>query len=148
MARYKDSNADFYGAYQVAATSWTPAAATAAHRPRRRRRPRHRANKIKFKKMPSGLRKRRPFFYSEKVARASRLPHRASRQMLLLFGRSFAGFRNDFFEVNFQDRRDAEQGVQRGILDFLLDVADGLPRHARFLGQHIQGKAALFAFLF
>ena len=60
----------------------------------------------------------------------------------------FAGFGDDFFEVNFQDRRDAEQGVQRGILDFLLDVADGLPRHARFLGQHVQGKAALFAFLF
>src|ERR1017187_464393 len=28
------------------ASSWTPAAATAAHRPRRRLRPRHRANKI------------------------------------------------------------------------------------------------------
>ena len=61
---------------------------------------------------------------------------------------SFPSFGDDFFEVNFQDRRDAEQGVQRGILDFLLDVADGLPRHARFLGQHVQGKAALFAFLF
>ena len=60
----------------------------------------------------------------------------------------FACFGDDFFEVNFQDRRDAEQGVQRGILDFLLDVADGLPRHARFLRQHVQGKAALFAFLF
>jgi len=45
--------------------------------------------------------------------------------LLLLLGRSFSGFGDDFFEVNFQNRRDAEQGVQRGILDFLLDVADG-----------------------
>ena len=60
----------------------------------------------------------------------------------------FAGFGDDLFEINFQNRRDAEQGIQRGILHFLLDVADGLPRHARFLGQHVQGKAALFAFLF
>ena len=59
----------------------------------------------------------------------------------------FAGFGDDFFEVNFQDGRDAEQGVQRGILDFLLDVADGLPRYARFLRQHVQGKAALGALL-
>jgi hypothetical protein len=28
---------------------------------------------------------------------------------LLLLGRNFPGFGDDFFEVNFQDRRDAEQ---------------------------------------
>lgn len=81
-----------------------------------------------MKKTQSGFRKRRP--------------------LLLRFGNGFTRFGDDFFEVNFQDRRDAEQRVQRGILDFLLDVADGLPRHARFLCQHVQGKPALFAFLF
>ena len=70
------------------------------------------------------------------------------RKLLLRLGGGFPRLGDDFFEVNFQDRRDAEQGVQRGILDFLLDVADGLPRHARFLCQHVQGKAALFACLF
>jgi len=67
---------------------------------------------------------------------------------LFRLGGGFPRLGNDFFEVNFQDRRDAEQGVQRGILDFLLNIADGLPRQAGFLGQHIQGKAALGAFLF
>jgi len=75
-------------------------------------------------------------------------PRMGRKKLLLRLGGGFPGFGDDFFEVNFQNRRDAEQGVQRGILDFLLDVADGLPRHARFLRQHVQGKAALFAFLF
>lgn len=66
------------------------------------------------------------------------------RKSLLLPDRSFPGFGDDFFEVNFQDRRDAEQRVQRGILDFLLHVADGLARQPGFLRQHVQGKAALF----
>lgn len=45
----------------------------------------------------------------------------------ILFRCGFAGFGDDFFEVNAQNRRDAEQRVQRRILDFLLDVTDGLP---------------------
>ena len=45
MERYKDSNADFYGAYQVARLI-VMRGAGAAHRPCRRLRPRHRRNKI------------------------------------------------------------------------------------------------------
>jgi len=70
------------------------------------------------------------------------------RKLLLLFGGGFPRLGDDFFEFNLQDRRDAEQGVQRGILDLLLHVADGLPRHTGLLRQHVQGKAALFALHF
>jgi len=59
-----------------------------------------------------------------------------NRKLLLLLGRSFSRLGNDFFEVNFQDRR--------GILDLLLHIADGLARQTGFLRQHVQGMAALF----
>lgn len=75
-------------------------------------------------------------------------PRTGRKKLLLRLGGGFPGFGDDLFEVNFQNRRDAEQGVQSWILHFLLHVADRLPRHARLLSQHIQGKAALFAFLF
>ena len=66
----------------------------------------------------------------------------------LRLGRRFPCFGDDFFEFNLQDRRDAEQGVQRGILDLLLHIADGLARQSGFLRQHVQGKAAFFALHF
>ena len=62
--------------------------------------------------------------------------------LFLPLGRSFPRLGDDFFEINFQNRRDAEQGAQRGVLDFLLHIADRLPRQAGLLCQHVRKLAA------
>ena len=73
---------------------------------------------------------------------------RRQLQLFFLFVCLLPRLRNNYFQVNFQNRSDSEQCVERWILHFLFNVADGLPRHARSLRQHVQGKATLFTFLF
>jgi hypothetical protein len=75
-------------------------------------------------------------------------PRTGRKKLLFPLGRGFPGFGDDFFEVNFQNRSDAEQGVQGRVLHFLFHVADRLPRQACFLRQHVQRKAAFFARFF
>ena len=73
---------------------------------------------------------------------------RLQLQLLLLLVARLPCLGDNYFEVNFQNRSDSEQCVQRGILHFLLNVADSLPRQSGLLSQHVQGKSAFFACLF
>ena len=118
------------------ATSWTRAAATAAHRPRHRHRPRLRANKNQFRKSKAAFGNGGRFFLA-KIARASRLPHRATRPMQTsnaLHQISNAGFKRICNGLNREQRR---------IFHASLDAAQKSPVNVGFGGESFLGQTPL-----
>ncbi len=55
---------------------------------------------------------------------------------------------DDSRQIALHGQRDPQQRVQTGALNFLLDVTDGLPGNARFPGERLERKVALFALRF